>query len=359
MSQYSSSPTPPPPPPPPPPPRGPQPQPPQVVQVVARSGGFTQAVILVLALFLFAAVFFTGITFGVIGMLAAGQVDDVVLERNIRDGGTQRIAILPVNGAIDDDQARFVRAAVAHILDDSSIEGVVLRVDSPGGGVAPSDQIWHEVGRLQRARLPVVASFGGVAASGGYYVACATDHIVAEPTCITGSIGVIAQVLTVESLMAKIGVEPVTMVASGSPEKDVANDIMRAWTEADRSKVQTILDAAYGVFNARVAAGRVRALPDPAAVDAVANGSIFTAEQALANGLVDQIGYLDDAIAVAEQRAGILSGRAEVVELTLPPSLFSANGILGQAPSSRAIDAESIRMMLHELMTPRAMYLLH
>ncbi|MCA9284914.1 MAG: signal peptide peptidase SppA [Phycisphaerales bacterium] len=327
--------------------------------MVSRPGGFLQGVLLVLALFLFAGVFAIGIAFGVGAMLAVGQVDEVVLERTVREAGSQRIAVIPVSGGIDDAQARFVRAAVAHVMKDTSIDAVVLRVDSPGGGVSPSDQIWREVERLKQSRRPVVASFGGMAASGGYYVACGTDHIVAEPTTITGSIGVIAQILTMEGLMEKIGVQPVTLVASGSPQKDVANDLFRTWNDADRAKVKSMLDAAYAVFNKRVATGRASAIPDPKQVDAIANGSIYTAEQAVANGLADQIGYLDDAIAVAEQRATIPAGRASVVELVLPPPLFSSSGLLGRDASPRGVDADAIRSLLVELGSPRPMYLMH
>ena len=174
---------------------------------------------------MFGLVFVVGLVLGMMLMFGGGQLDDVVLRRVHRDGGRESLAIIPVRGTIDDQQSNFVRACVDHVLRDRSVKGVVLRVDSPGGGVTASDQIWHQMGRLQEAGLPVVASFGSVAASGGYYVSCGADHIIAEETSVTGSIGVIAQVFTMEQLMEKVGVQPVTLVASGSPEKDVANDI--------------------------------------------------------------------------------------------------------------------------------------
>jgi protease-4 len=209
-------------------------------------------------MFLFAAVFIVGITVGIAVMVAGSE--DIVIEHDYQDGRSAKIAVIPIEGIIDGDMSAFARDAVDHAL-DKNFDAVILRVDSPGGGVASSDRIWYEVERLKKAGVPVVASYGGVAASGGYYVSCGADYIVAEPTCITGSIGVIAQVLTLEGLMNKIGIEPVTLVATGSPRKDVANDIFHTWNEDDRQTVVTMLDAAYGTFVNRVSTGRAKTLP--------------------------------------------------------------------------------------------------
>jgi protease IV len=337
----------------------PPPPPPSVVHVVSKPGGFWRAVMFVVALLLFAFTFAMGIIFGVAGMMAGANYDDNVVRHNYRDGGSQSVAILPVLGEIDDRQADFVRAAARNILEDSSIQCVVLRVDSPGGSVSASDQIWYEVKRMRDAGLPVVASFGGVAASGGYYISCGADHIIAEETCITGSIGVIAQVLTLEGLMDKIGVKPVTLVASGSPEKNIANDIFRAWDERDKAKILTMLDAAYATFTKRVSDGRKNVISTPVALAELANGSIFTAEQAKTGGLIDGIGYLDDAITKAESLGGIASGSANVFIVRKRPTFFG-DGLLAQAPqSTHSLDAEHVRSMVNDLATPRIMYRLH
>ena len=352
-----------------PPPNPPRPQQPIVVQVAAKHGGLTRALFFVLGLVLFGIVFVIGLVFGAAGTIAAGEVGPLVLEQTYREGGAQRVAVIPVMGVIDDRRAEQVRRSVQHVLADRSFGGVVLRVDSPGGSVSASDLIWREVKRLRDRGLPVVASFGGVAASGGYYVSCGTDAIVAEPTCITGSIGVIAQVFTMKGLVEKVGISPITMVASGSPEKDVANDIFRAWNDDDRAKIQVVLDAAYARFNALVKQGRAVAIPDPNTIDATANGSIYTADQALANKLVDSIGYMDDAIARTEQLARIASGASSVVTLVEPPTLFTAlgGGPMGMSSLRAAasavgtpsvdLDAAHVREMLDELGRPRVMYL--
>jgi protease-4 len=333
------------------------------VHVSAKPGGFTRAIMLVLGLFLFAAVFVIGLTLGVISMVVQAPMGSVLIEQPYRNGTSQRVAVIPVTGIIDGRQSEFVRAAVDRVLSERSIRAVVLRVNSPGGGVTASDQIWYQVERLKKAGKPVVASFGGLAASGGYYVSCGADQIFAEETTVTGSIGVIAQVLTMEGLMDKVGIEPVTLVASGSPEKDVANDVFRSWNDEDREKIKVMLDAAYGTFLQRVQEGRgehVEAQGSLALAD-LANGSIYTAANAVETGLVDTLGYLDDAIIDAERRAGLTPGRSKVVVLREPPTLFGGALPALRGPGSDAaerLDAESIRSFVNELASPRIMYLM-
>jgi protease-4 len=327
------------------------------VRVVARQGALMSIVSMMLGLVVLASVFAIGLALGIVVMIAGSSIENLIVEQPYRDGGGDKVIILPVQGVIDGHRAEFVRVAANHILADADVSAVVLRVDSPGGGVTPSDQIWYQIDRLRKAGLPVVASYGGVAASGGYYVSCAADHIVAEPTCITGSIGVIAQVLTMEGLMDKVGIEPVTLVASDSPRKNVANDIFREWTEEDRSKVISMLDSAYSTFRQRVQAGRAKAISDSSALAALADGSIYTAEQARGNGLVDAIGYLDDAISKAESLGGV-RGRATVVMLTEPPSLFDALAASESRGGSGFFDADRIRTFVNDLASPRVMYLM-
>ena len=176
---------------------------------------------------------------GLVYTLTAGPRETV-----IREGGARRQAR---GGAADrrDDRRRrawFATDALRRIeRPDRMPAAVVLRVDSGGGGVTASDQIWHAIERFQERHpdVPVVASFGGVAASGGYYVAAGTDRIFIEPTGFTGSIGVIAQVPTLQDAMQKLGVDWVTVVADGSPNKDNANNLYRDWTDADREVLST------------------------------------------------------------------------------------------------------------------------
>jgi protease IV len=344
--------------PPPPPPYGH----PQVVHISARPGGLWPILGSIVGIVALSIVFGAGILVGVVGMIGGASYESMVLQETYRDGSGDTIAIIPVYGGIDEFTAEFVRASVHDVLSDDSIQAVVLRVDSPGGGVAPSDQIWHAMEQLKSAGVPVIASYGGMAASGGYYISCGADHIIAEETCVTGSIGVIAQVLTMEGLMEKVGIQPVTIVASGSPEKDVANDMFRTWNEKDRAKIKIMLDSAYATFNQRVYDGRLSVISDRSRIDALANGDIYTAQQAKDNGLIDGIGYLDDAIAQAEVRAGLLPGRATVVMMRQPPAFF-ADGLLGEARGGhsreRPLNGETIRGLVNDLASPRVMYLMH
>jgi protease-4 len=349
--------------PPPPPGYGPAfgyacaPPPPQTIHVRAHRGGFSRAVGFVIGLLLFGTIFLIGVATGVGSMLASPTVESILLEQEYRDGRGGEIAIIPVRGIIDDAQAAFVQTAADKILKERSARAVVLRVDSPGGGVTPSDQIWRQIRRLKEARLPVVASFGALAASGGYYISCDADHIVAEETSITGSIGVIAQTFVVSDLLGKVGVEPQTLLASGSPNKDVGNPF-RQWTEADRARIVIHLDAAYEIFVDRVREGRAAHLNDSQRVRTVADGSIFTAGSALERGLVDSVGYLDDAIAEAERRARIAQGQARVVVLRQPPSLFGPGMLLRSPAPPAGLDGEALRRLLHDLGAVRVMYLM-
>jgi protease-4 len=336
----------------------PQPPSPQVVHVVARPGGIQAAIGLILGLVALGVAFFVGVGVGAVTMLAGTKVESPIVQELYRDGGRSKVAIIPVEGAIDGYRADVVRLLVDEVLESRSIKAVVLRVDSPGGSIAPSDRIWYEIKRLQDKGLPVVASYGGLAASGGYYISCGTDHIVAEPTCITGSIGVIAQTFVFTGLMDKIGIEPVTIMATDSPEKDLGNPF-RNWTEKDHQQYMELLDAAYVIFNTRVREGRGKVITDPARVDQLADGSIYTAPEALDSGLIDAIGYLDDAVAAAESQAGLRAGSATVVVLREPVGfLGSLLGVRGTDPLAGLRDADSIRSMVNELSLPRVMYLM-
>lgn len=327
-----------------------------VIEVTAARSGLSRAFGLVIGVLLLGIVFIVGVVFGVGGTIAAQGVEPTLTETHRRAGTGDRIVIIPVEGIILEPTADFVAVAVNRVLSDPHVRAVILRVDSPGGAVSPSDRIWRDVQRLRDAGVPVVASFGGYAASGGYYVSCHSDQIVAEPTCITGSIGVISQVLTMGDLLDKVGIQPITLVAAGSPEKAVGNDIYRNWTDADRKTHQHLLDAAYDIFRSRVAEGRGSRLDSADSLDVIGDGRVFTANDALTNRLIDQVGYLEDAIATAEGLARLRPGSATVIRLDAPPTFMSALLSAQRAPTT---DATSLRSLLHELSVPRAMYLMH
>ncbi|MEM1098666.1 MAG: S49 family peptidase [Planctomycetota bacterium] len=262
----------------------------------------------------------------------------------------ERIVVVPVVGAIDDDMSRYVRGAL-RTLEDSPPAAVILRVESGGGGVTASDQIWNQLETFRAANpnVPIVASFGGVAASGGYYIAAGADHIVCEPTGFTGSIGVIAQVPTLAGTMRMLGVDWVTQVAEGSPLKDEANNMFRHWDDDDRKVLGYLIDSAYDRFVHVVTQGRDSL--DESNVGQVASGAIFTASDAKDNGLIDGIGYLDDAIAEAAQRAGMPADQLPRVTVVKQPG----DGILALLTGRRnaASTADTPHRLQSDNVTPQ------
>jgi len=196
--------------------------------------------------------------------------------------------------------------------EDPFVQAVVVRIDSPGGDVVASDEIYRMLLGMEK---PVVASMGSVAASGGYYIACGADYIVAHPDSLTGSIGVISQFVNAEGLMKKLGVE-VVVIASG-PAKDIGSPF-REMTEEEQALWRGIIDEVYEDFVAVVA--ERRGLPMDR-VRELADGRVYTGHQALEAGLVDDLGTLEDAIAKAAELGGI-EGEPEVIELSPPPSFL-------------------------------------
>ena len=268
----------------------------------------------------------------------------------------QRIVIIPIEGLIDESMVGFVHDALALVEQDPPA-AVVLRVESPGGYVGASDQVWHELQRFQEVTdVPVVASFGSVAASGGYYVAASSDYIMAEPTCTTGSIGVMGGVFTLEKLMDKIGVTPYFAVATDSPEKDVANNAFRAWGQKDLAKMQESLDYAYDRFVTVVHDGRSNHIPTVELVKKVATGAVFTTQQAIENKLVDGEGYLDDAIQQAALQAG-LTGVPQVTMVQPARTLGFGGPFAASSQDHAGLSVREIRKWVAGSLTPRLSYL--
>jgi len=282
------------------------------------------------------------------------------------------VVILPIKGVIDDQTATFVRRALGALEKDPP-QALVLRVESGGGMIQPSDVIHHRLEQFQaRHGVPVVASFGQVAASGGYYVAAGADRILAEPTTITGSIGVLSMAFTVEQLLAKLGVTPEVMAASGSPQKDVANNIFRAWTEQDRQAQREMIDHMHERFVHVVRQGRQHVMTD-AQLETATTGETFNARQAITNQLVDGEGYLEQAVKEAASLAGAPEDVEPNVWIMQTPPTFSALGLLGfgaetGAGAPRATDgptngsralprtADQARTWLMEMTAQRLMY---
>ncbi len=214
------------------------------------------------------------------------------------------VAVVEIQGELIYDLDKIEE--IERYRDDDHIKAVVLRIDSPGGGVAASQAIYHAV-RKVREEKPVVACMCAVAASGGYYVACAADSIITHEGTVTGSIGVLAAYLRTEELFQKIGLE-VTVIKSGE-YKDVGSP-HRRMTENEKTYVGTLLDKVYDQFIVAVSEGR--GLPVEW-VRELAEGRLYTGEQAVEVGLVDRVGTYEDALLLAAQMGGI-AGRPRVVK---------------------------------------------
>jgi protease-4 len=218
--------------------------------------------------------------------------------------GGAKVAVVEVEGIIGTiaergpDPDAIVRT-LGEYRDDPAVRAVVLRINSPGGVVAPTQEIFTAVHRLREAKKPVVASLGSVAASGGYYVAVAADRIYANPGTLTGSIGVVMQLANLEALLKKVGVEYVVVKAGAY--KDVGN-FARAMTPEERRILQNLLDDIYDQFIRAVAEGRGL---EPQAVRALAEGRVYSGRQAQGLKMVDELGGLDDAIEAAAKLAGL------------------------------------------------------
>jgi protease-4 len=215
-----------------------------------------------------------------------------------------KVAVVRIEGPIIDSK-HFVDE-IKEYADDSSVKAIVLRVDSPGGAVAPSQEIYAEVKRAV-SNKEVVASMGAVAASGGYYVAAPSTKIVANPGTITGSIGVIMEIPNFEGLMDKVGIKT-TVVKSGR-YKDMAS-AMRELTPEERRLLQSVMDDVHEQFIQAVAEGREMTFED---VAKLSDGRIFSGRQAKELGLVDELGSLEDAIDLTAELVGI-KGEPEIVE---------------------------------------------
>jgi protease IV len=238
-----------------------------------------------------------------------------VLEDGALPGGP-RVAVVEIEGIILDGD-HVVRELLDY-AENPAVKAVVVRVNSPGGVVAPTQEIYSAVQRVRKAGKPVVASFGAVAASGGYYVGAATNRIFANPGTLTGSIGVVMQMANVEGLLKKVGVEYVVVKAGAY--KDVGN-FARTMTPEERRILQALLDDVHGQFIAAVAQGRGL---EESAVRAVADGRIYSGAQAKSLKLVDELGGFEEAV----EAAGKLGGIPGKPKLILPRKRFSFTDLL-------------------------------
>jgi len=241
------------------------------------------------------------------------------LEEKVLEGeGRDKILLIDISGVISSEKKRSfadldagpdmvarVKEELTQAAEDDRIKAIILKINSPGGTVTASDIIYKELLKFkEKNKMYVTASLMDIAASGGYYIACAADTIVAHPTTVTGSIGVIAMKFNVKGLMDKLGVEDDTIKAGDM--KDILSPF-RPMTDEERKIIQDIIDSLHQQFMEAVVQGRQELSLDE--VKPLADGRVFTAKQALDAELIDDIGYLDDAIEITKKETDIKEAR--------------------------------------------------
>jgi protease IV len=273
----------------------------------------------------------------------------------------EQIAVIPLEGLIDGTQeARFNRF-MDHARDDADVKAVIILIDTPGGSVTASDEIYKRIKKFKAEKsIPIVVAMRGMATSGGYYAACGADWIVAERTTLTGNIGVLMPQYNIHKLLDKYGIEDNTVVATGATFKD-AGSPTRAPNPEHAAYFQSEIDAAFTIFKKVVTDSRGKKLSQPIAE--IANGKAYNGEEALQLGLIDEVddaGYLDAAIRYAKKQAN-LAGPV-VTEYHEPaPSLFNllSSNYAASRPNAGGVTINLDASLLDRISSPRMMYLYH
>ena len=284
-------------------------------------------------------------------------------ETQVAGAGADKIVLMDLSGMISEEEkgsslvpepnlVAQIKEELKKAAKDPAVKAVVLRINSPGGTVTASDILHHELENFKKQTgKKVIVSIMDLGASGGYYVAVAGDKIMVHPTTVTGSIGVIMLTVNVQGLLEKIGVTG-TAIKSGD-KKDMGSPL-RPMTEEEKQLFQGIINQMYDRFVSVVAAGRKNMTVDQ--VRKAADGRVYTAQQALDLGLVDGIGYLDDAIQLARTEAGLSKAR---VVTYLRPGSYKDN-IYSQVPYGAPQTVNLVNLDLRSFVqsgTPRFMYL--
>ncbi len=286
---------------------------------------------------------------GTVSLKSGFMPSDQLEMRIVRHGSPDQIALVHISGLVDGGMVKSVAAQLRAIDRDTAIKAVVLRVDSPGGGVTDADEIYHALQRIRSDGKPIVISMGALDASGGYYISMAGQQLFAEPTSIVGSIGVMMPGFQVTDLMKKIGVTPEFLTSSAAVWKE-AGSPFSDYTPAVKAYLIAMLNTDAARFINIVQTGRSTHLKVP--ITQVANGKIWAAPQALKLGLVDHIGYLSAAYHAAAKLAGIYN--PTVVEFHRPASLLDL--IHAQAAAGRP-EMQLSPHLIYDLVKPRVEYL--
>ena len=269
------------------------------------------------------------------------------------DYADDKVAVLSIEGVIMEGDG-FVKQQIDRIREDENVKAIVVRVDSPGGTVTGSDYIYHHLSKLRDEKgIPVVVSMGSIAASGGYYVSMVVGDqegsIYAEPTTTTGSIGVIIPHYDLSGLMARFDVKD-DSIATHERKQMLA--MTRPIPEEHREIIKKHLDAMFTRFKSIIKEGRPKFEKDGEALDKLATGEVFTTDQAIEYGLVDKVGFVEDAIDRALELAKLDKSKTRVIKYKRPSELFDFYGV-AQARQNAGFGLPQ----LLDLAAPRGWYL--
>jgi len=298
------------------------------------------------------------ISVGVLALLAAILIPTILIPRP----PVGKIAVIPLSGTITtEDSSLFsgsaitpelVRDYLTRVEKDKAVKAIVFRIESPGGEIAPCQEILWEIERVKETK-PIVVSMGGTAASGGYYISTKADKIVALPTTLTGSIGVISAIPNIEGFLEKLGIQ--IEIFKGGKYKDMYRGF-REMTPEEEEIMQGMIDEYYEQFIDVVAEGRGLSKEE---VRNLATGQIYTGTEAKELGLVDELGGLDTAIDLATELAGI---ETAIVEYYQPPKLTIwsllglANTIQVRLSGLSAQDIILLEILSHNYPQPQFLY---
>ena len=310
---------------------------------------------------IFIAMFFIGMMASVGGIDLTGissgktklRTEHFMHNKDAKD----KIAVIRIEGVIYESSTGFIKRQIEAVVDDPNVKGVVLRVNSPGGTVSGSDyylhhlqemKIHHEDADGKEKELPIVVSMGPVAASGGYYVSMCGDRIFAEPAGVTGSIGVIMQMYNGHELFGKIGLEEVDIT---SHRLKGMGSFGRPITEEEEAIWQDIVNQMFSMFTDVVKEGRPQFAEDPDKLTEIATGQVYTAKQAVENGLIDEVGFIEDAIDWLIAEAGLDKEKVNVIRYKHEPTVSEI--LFGVKSNSQSMDIEET---VSDLTTPQAYY---
>jgi protease-4 len=299
-------------------------------------GGIARTLFIILLVI--ALIFSVMLNFAQLGnALGEGSIKETVI---VAGDSSSKIAVVPIDGLILDQSAETLDQVLTYIEKDSAVKALVLEINTPGGSASASDEMYHRVLRFKQneksagRNVPVVVAMRGMATSGGYYVSCAADYLIAEPICLTGNIGVLLPAFNLSKLVGNYGIEETTLTATttGHSYKN-AGSMFKPVNPQDEAYLQGIVDGLFAQFKAAVQTGRAGKLND--ATGDIFSGKAFIAQEAKDRGLIDQIDYPETAYDYAAKLAAVTS--KEVVRYTPRTSLLDMFDNQSTLPPAKAV----------------------